>query len=101
VRLVKLEDKLEELGCDGDGGCVGGSRDGERKVAVGRGRATYGERAACCDPAAPGGPVLRSFLLDQCGNGGAGAAACGWPAKRGKCDLAQAGAPRLPELRSR
>ena len=29
----------------------------ERKVAVGRGRATYGERAACCDPAAGGGPV--------------------------------------------
>jgi hypothetical protein len=58
VRLEKLEYKLRELGCDGDGECVGGSRDGEGKVAVGRGRATYGERAACCDPAAPGGPVL-------------------------------------------
>jgi hypothetical protein len=40
-----------------DGECVGESRDGGRKVAVGRGRATYGERAACCDPAAGGGPV--------------------------------------------
>ena len=46
VRLEKLEYKLRELGCDGDGGCVGGSRDGGRKCRC-RAGTRYLWRARC------------------------------------------------------
>ena len=73
---------------------VGGSRDGERKVAVGRGRALLMASALrVVIQQRLAGPCA-SCLLNQTGNGGAGAAARHWSAKRGECDLAQqAGAP--------
>jgi hypothetical protein len=48
---------MAEMGVD-----VGGeSRDGGRRSTVGGGRASYGERARCCDPARAGAARARQL----------------------------------------